>query len=338
MNTGSLAPKSRDLADSSPAPQSRVEREFELLRRLDGAGPGEQWLARRTRDRQQALVRFVPREAVAHTFERDLLGALRLPPHPNLAPLLALDHTEDRLVFSVAHVAGDDLASLVQQTGPMPPDAAADCLRQALAGLKHAHEHRLAHGALTPADLILDYDGVLRIANVGCAGACDDFAVSATQDLRALGVVLHWLLCGEPPAHPEGNGHNGNGRPAERRLPAEADLHPPLTKLLQRLLAAGEPHGFASAGEALAWMNDPDALTASAPAQLCACGQHDSDSCAPVNKIAETVSPIETAAARPDDALSGSDELAHRSKVWLYGAVAITLALLLAGAGYLVWR
>jgi hypothetical protein len=340
MKTGSLAPKTRDLGDSSPAARSRVEREFELLRRLDGAGPGEQWLARRTRDRQQAVVRFVPRAAVADTFERDLLGALRLPPHPNLAPLLALDHTEDRFIFSVAHVEGDDLASLVTQTGPMPPDAAADCMRQALAGLKHAHEQRLAHGKLTPADLILDDDGVLRIANVGCAGGDDsgEFAVSSIRDLRSLGAVLHWLLCGETSQPAGANGHNGNGPAAEWRLPAEVDVPAPLLKLFQRLVTAGEPGGFSSVAEALAFLDNPAAFTNPAPAQPCTCGQRESDRCTAENVIPQTVVPKAPAAESSVEAPPYCDESHRRARVWLYGTVALMLAMLLALVSYFVWR
>jgi serine/threonine protein kinase len=337
MKTGSLAPM-RDLDGPSPATRSRVEREFVLVRRLHGAGPGEQWLAKRGLDQQTAVVRIVPRSALgaeqAAALQRDLLQALQLPPHPNVAPLLSLDDTGDRFVFAAAHIEGDDLESLVEQTGPMPAEAAADCLRQALAGLAHAHQQRLAHGKLTASDLILDNDGVLTIGSLGCAAlsAAEDFPEIALRDLRSLGAVCKWLAYGAEPPRSANNGHHGNGASAEELL-AEVELPEPLAKLVRRLASAGDPSGFSSAAEAIAFLDDPD--SEDAPHKPCSCGERESVCCATAEVAEETRA--DALANKVDAAPSGQQER-RPAKAWLYGSIALTLAMLLALLSYLVWR
>jgi serine/threonine protein kinase len=334
MNTGSLAPQLRDLGGPSPALRSRVEREFDLLRRLDRPGPGESWLAVRGRDQQRAVVRIIPREAVredqAAALEDDLLRALRLAPHPNLAPVLAVDGAGEQLAFAAASAEGDDLESLVKQTGPLPSDAAAECLRQALQGLRRLHEQRLAHGNLTAANLVLDHDGVLKIANLGCAGlsCAEDFASVAARDLRSLAAVLKWLLCGEAASHLGRNGNSSHGA-AGADSPG-GEVPEPISVLFRRLAAAGGPQGFTSAAEALAFLEAP-ALLGGEPVPDC--GRQECDGSPPGGIAAANVAEL------PALEITGPAVAASpRTQAWLYGSIALTVAMLLALVSYLLWR
>jgi serine/threonine protein kinase len=244
-----------------------MEREFELVRRLDALGPGERWLATRDDGNQQAVLRVIPRENISHdqaaALERDLARATQLPPHPHLAPILAADTSGARLVFAAAYVEGDDLASLVEQTGPLPPEAAVDCLRQGLLGLMHVHLQGVAHGDLKLSDLLLDFDGVLKICNWGCAslyGRCD-FAAAAVKDLHALAAAFAWLVTGHDVARTSQNGQSPNGAHtrAESSGLALTGCPEKLVAVYVRLAAAGTDSGYGSAEEALAALDQADA-------------------------------------------------------------------------------
>lgn len=204
MNTGSLAPQLRDLGGFAPTLRSRMLHDYELVRHLERPHPGEWWLATKRSDRQTAVLCFMARESVSDQhvalLEQELQLAMRLAPHPHIASVFAAEVNSTQLACAAAYVDGDDLVSLLSETGPMPLDAAMECVRQCLLGLRHAHNHGLAHNDLTPADLIIDFDGVLKICNWGCtivSPQCD-FTLSKVKDLRAVAKILHFLVTGSP--------------------------------------------------------------------------------------------------------------------------------------------
>jgi serine/threonine protein kinase len=57
--------------------------------------------------------------------------------------------------FAMEYAEGVDLESLVQQSGPLQVDLAADFVLQTAQGLQHAHERNLTHGDLRPSNLIV---------------------------------------------------------------------------------------------------------------------------------------------------------------------------------------
>src|SRR5262245_49394670 len=56
-----------------------------------------------------------------------------------------------------------DLDRIVRERGPMTIAQAVDCVIQAARGMEAAHGRGFVHGAITPATLMLDAGGTLRI-------------------------------------------------------------------------------------------------------------------------------------------------------------------------------
>ena len=248
------------------------------------------------------------------------------------ATALTVEHEvelEDMLGPS-ERTAGDDLQSLIEQTGPMPPDAAADCIGQALAVLRQAHERGVVHGRLTPADLVLDFEGVLKIGpgDGGAAGSSADLASAAAGELRQLGSILHWLLCGTSPPRPGSNGHAGNGAATAHSLQAEYEVPQRLTTLYERLLHAGDPQGFASAAEAYAFL-----CGGGEPPAAAQCAGRDLEPISSATPERSKGIAVNEASA-PADAMPFSAP--RRGNVWLYGSVAVTAAILATLIGYLL--
>jgi serine/threonine protein kinase len=240
--------------------------------------------------------------------------------------------TEDRFDYAAGDLEGDDLESLVEQTGPMPPEAAAECVHQALTELAHAHDQRLTHGDLTASDLILDYDGILRIANLGGAPStsANEFSTAAMHDLHRLAGVLRWLLVGQQDSPIGTNGHAPKG--AANSEPR--DIPPSLTTLYRRLAAAGGPQGFASAAQALAFLENGE-MALDDSAAPCTCGEERSTCCAGAEAVASSqpaTQPLDT----PVD--MASPDASGGARLWLYGSIALTAAMLLAIASYLLWH
>jgi hypothetical protein len=151
---------------------------------------------------------------------RDAFAASQVA-HPNLVRLIEWGEARGRVYFASELVNGQALAERVEQQGPLPPREAVVHVLQAARGLKFAHGQGLFHGDVGPEAIIVDDQGVTRVARLGLAKTPQSVAAgearaqtgpippgdrwveearaAARVDLRGLGRTLHQLLTGSPP-------------------------------------------------------------------------------------------------------------------------------------------
>ena len=167
--------------NSEPPPNK-----YHLLARLDRGGMADIYLAlsRGPNDFKKLLVvkclRVVSgqEELCRSMFVDEARLAARLN-HPNVVQTYEVSETEGRPLIAMEYLEGQSLARLRKAAKTIDPRRATRIICDALAGLHHAHELRdfdgvpfnIVHRDLSPQNIFVTYDGVVKILDFGVARA-----------------------------------------------------------------------------------------------------------------------------------------------------------------------
>ncbi|MBI1949173.1 MAG: protein kinase [Deltaproteobacteria bacterium] len=213
---------------------------YQLVERLAMGGMAEVYLARPDgQERLVALKRILPSIASDEEFiamfidEAKIAGQLN---HPSIAQILDLGKINASYFISMEYVSGHDLRALWDRTRDngkdgkttMPIGLACFVVKKICDGLDYAHRRRdakgrplgIIHRDVSPQNVLISYDGDLKIIDFGIAKAANrivrtqtgilkgKFAYMAPEqargeptdhraDIFAIGVILYELLTGE---------------------------------------------------------------------------------------------------------------------------------------------
>lgn len=187
--------------------------------------------------RRVAIKRLLPTESTTPWFQRAFVDEARIASklvHPNIVSLIDFGVMEGRPFQVLEFVEGADLGELLTDAENaglgVPRDAALHIVIEIARALEHVHRAVDAQGAslgivhrdVTPGNILLSWDGQVKLTDFGIARAIDrlertavgivkgklsylapELVRSETGDHRvdifALGCVLHEVLCGESP-------------------------------------------------------------------------------------------------------------------------------------------
>ncbi len=230
----------------SPQPARTLGDRYELQQVLGSGGNGEVWCAYDRKLRRAVAVKLLSGQLAGdpHATARlraEGAGAAMLNHHHAVTIYdIGREHDRDYLVMEL--VEGGTLADVLQ-FAPVPPEAVAALGDQIGRALGAAHDRGLVHRDVTPGNVLLSPEGVVKVADFGIARSLDeatsrltapgqvigtarylapeqlrDETVDARADVYALGLLLYQLLTARPPF--------GDGTPTEVAMRRLADRLP----------------------------------------------------------------------------------------------------------------
>lgn len=142
--------------------------------------------------------------------------------HENIIKVFDYGEIETRPFLVMEHIRGSTLISLIDQNGGLTNLTAIEIARQILSGLSAAHKKGIFHRDVKPDNIMIDYDGTVKIMDFGIAYVVNSESLtltgsfigsprfispeqakgerfSGTTDIFSLGVVLYMAITGELP-------------------------------------------------------------------------------------------------------------------------------------------
>ncbi len=166
-------------------------------------------------------------ERFVERFKREALAVARLI-HPNIVQVYDTGVDEGRHYIVMEYVEGRSGAQILQRTGPVEPEVAAEIGIQACAGLDYAHRRGIIHRDVKPGNLMIvggpvgGGEMIVKLTDFGIARAMEQTRITQVgsvvgtaaylapeqvrgeeatpaTDVYALGVVLYQFLTGRLP-------------------------------------------------------------------------------------------------------------------------------------------
>jgi TolB-like protein/Tfp pilus assembly protein PilF len=191
--------------------------QYRILEKLGEGGMGEVYKAEDTKLQRTVAIKFLsPRPEAAQLLLQEARAAAALD-HPNICTVHEIGEAEGRTYLVMAFIPGQTVKELIAKR-PLPLDQALDIARQALEGLRAAHEAGIVHYDIKSANLMATPEGRVRITDFGLAGCGEAYGGASSgspgymspeqalgqkadrrSDLWSMGIVLYEMLAGRRP-------------------------------------------------------------------------------------------------------------------------------------------
>ena len=144
---------------------------YKIVKELGRGAMGAVYLARQTSlDRDVALktiqAQYADNPTFIARFTREAYAAAQLT-HHNVVQIYDLGQENGTNYFSMEFVRGQSLDEIVRKEGKLDPEVAVGYILQAARGLQYAHDHGMVHRDVKPANMMINENGIVKVADLG---------------------------------------------------------------------------------------------------------------------------------------------------------------------------
>jgi serine/threonine-protein kinase len=238
--------------------------------------------------------RYASDDLVRKRFTREAHMAARVSSEAGIVTIFDVGECEGRPFIVMEYLSGGSLQDVLTADGAQPPRRAIEWLEDAAGALDRAHEHGIVHRDVKPANLLLDGERRVHVADFGVASAAgldsltqvgtvigtagylspeqaEGKPATPASDRYALGIVAFELLAGSRPFQrssttAEALAHVSSPVPslAERR----AGLPPAVDAVIERALAKNPADRFPTCRSLVRALERALVETKTAPTQV----------------------------------------------------------------------
>ena len=144
---------------------------YKILKELGRGAMGAVYLAKQASlDRDVALktiqAQYADNPTFIARFTREAYAAAQLT-HHNVVQIYDLGQDGETNYFSMEFVRGQSLDEIVRKEGKLDPEVAVGYILQAARGLQYAHDHGMVHRDVKPANMMVNDNGIVKVADLG---------------------------------------------------------------------------------------------------------------------------------------------------------------------------
>ena len=199
---------------------------FQILEKIGSGGMGNVYLGRHDETGRTVAVKVLSaslaREAgFVDRFNREI-DAMRKLQNPHIVELFESGVEGENYYYSMEHVAGETLLSVMRREKRIPWQQAFEIAIQICQALKAAHDAGIIHRDLKPSNLLVSPEGIVKLTDFGVAQVFASNRLTATggiigtaefmspeqaqgkragkqSDLYSLGAVMYAMITGRTP-------------------------------------------------------------------------------------------------------------------------------------------
>lgn len=206
--------------------------QYKYLERIGVGGMGQVFLCEHVESKRRVAIKVLPpakaeQPAALGRFYREARASAALK-HPNIVRTHDIAQDGEYHFIVMDYVAGPNLLDLVKRFGPMEIGRATSYVHQVALALDFAFRNKIIHRDVKPGNVMIDWQGVARLLDLGLARFLNDHgdqltlkyddkivlgtadyvapeqienshAVDTRADIYALGSTFYFLLAGHPP-------------------------------------------------------------------------------------------------------------------------------------------